>query len=60
MCDLMQHECIKCKVDYTCKDPNWLCPTVNDDEDRNMCPKCIDEFAEEYQKWYDEGGSGAE
>lgn len=53
MCDLKTHTCKTCKKDYVCNVSNWLCPTVNSDENRNMCEDCEYQFAlelEEYEK----------
>jgi len=40
MCDLTEHICY-CGNYYRCTDPNWLCPTINEDEEQYMCPDCL-------------------
>jgi hypothetical protein len=52
------HIC-RCRLVYECPfcgGPNsWICPTVNSDEDANMCPSCLDRVADEYaQAWHAE------
>jgi hypothetical protein len=47
-----QHICMKCKKPCLCNTYPWACPWINDDEDK-MCEPCLDEFAQEYQEWYD-------
>lgn len=54
MCNIGVHTCY-CKKDYICIDPNWLCPTVNEDEDGWMCPECMEKLAKDYQEWVDNG-----
>lgn len=54
MCREKIHLCMVCGEDYECRAPNWVCPTINDDEDRNMCDKCLEKMAVEMQAWYDE------
>lgn len=40
MCYAKIHGCKYCSENYPCNLPNVLCPTVNDDVDKNMCHKC--------------------
>lgn len=51
MCDMLKHKCY-CGTEYDCIDPNWLCPTNNDDEEANLCPTCLERQANEYEEWY--------
>lgn len=55
MCSIGSHECY-CKVNYECTDPNWLCPTINGDEESNLCPECLDREIKEMEKYYDLDG----
>lgn len=52
----MTHKCY-CGVEYECPwcgtSDGYICPTVNGDEDSNMCDDCLDKFAKDYQEWYD-------
>jgi len=52
MCRELKHKCY-CGIEYPCNAPNWLCPTINGDEDSHVCPVCLDKFAEEYQAYWD-------
>lgn len=38
-----------------CALPNWVCPTVNGDEDANLCEACLERIAQEMQAWVDAG-----
>lgn len=49
MCDLKLHTCRDCKNEYACRIPNWACPTVNGDEDGEMCDDCLDRFLHEME-----------
>lgn len=40
MCYLREHMCKYCGREYACNEKNWICSTINGDEDRNMCPAC--------------------
>lgn len=53
MCRLAEHKCY-CGLIYNCDDPNWMCPTINSDEQANMCPSCLDKTASDMQKWFDD------
>lgn len=53
---MIHHKCY-CGLEYACPycgtPEGYVCPTVNGDEDANMCSACMDKFAEEYQSWFD-------
>ena len=53
----MLHKCY-CGIDYECPwcgtPEGFICPTVNCDEDAYMCDACIEKFAADYQKAFDE------
>jgi hypothetical protein len=55
---MIAHHCVVCKSDYNCPychtPQSFICPTLNDDEDANMCDACLDKAAEDMQKWADE------
>lgn len=59
MCTHQSHTCYCGKV-YLCSLPNWVCPTVNGDEDANLCEVCLERFAQEMQAWVDDGGEHQE
>lgn len=40
MCYQKFHECMYCNTSYVCKENNYNCPTINHDEDMNMCDDC--------------------
>lgn len=40
MCYQHYHECSYCNLQYECELENYVCPTINYDEDRNMCDLC--------------------
>lgn len=46
MCRQKFHTC-RCGNEYPCNSPNWVCPTLNRDEDANMCDSCLDNWAED-------------
>lgn len=50
MCNLTFHNCY-CGKTYPCPYPNWVCPTLNGDEDGNMCDECLDKMAAEMEEW---------
>lgn len=52
MCNIGKHLCY-CKTEYECNVPNWICSTINGDEDANMCDACLNKLAEEMQEWQD-------
>ena len=53
------HKCY-CGKDYECPycftPESYICPTLNGDEDANMCDPCMNKFAEDYQRAFDEEG----
>lgn len=51
MCRMLEHKCY-CGVTYPCHDENFVCPTINGDEESNMCPKCLEKWEQEYADWY--------
>jgi hypothetical protein len=53
MCRLKVHTCY-CGKEYSCSYPNFACPTLNEDEDANMCETCYEKHAEEMIKYDDE------
>jgi hypothetical protein len=52
---MIQHKCY-CGVLYACPwcgtPDGYICPTVNSDEDANMCSDCLAKWEDEYTKWY--------
>ena len=44
MCYEHCHMCRSCKVLYDCILPNRQCPTVNFDQDKNLCNFCREEL----------------
>jgi hypothetical protein len=40
MCQELIHRCKYCNKDYICTDSDLLCPTINYDKDKNLCPSC--------------------
>jgi len=40
MCYQKFHGCKYCGAQYLCDLQNWVCPTISNDEDRNMCDEC--------------------
>lgn len=53
MCMHEQHTCTICKDLYPCALPNWSCSTMNDDEDADLCPTCLDKIGQDMQIWID-------
>lgn len=53
MCFQLYHECKYCNNQYECSLPNYICPSVNHDEDEFMCDSCRTREAEAYKKWYE-------
>lgn len=56
MCYKLSHTCIYCSNEYDCFEVEWICPTINGDENRNMCDSCHDKLEIELQKYIDEHG----
>ena len=52
MCKLGSHICYCGKV-YTCTLPNWVCPTINEDEDAFMCDECLEKYEASYNEFID-------
>jgi hypothetical protein len=48
MCTEHFHTCKQCEKQYQCNEPDWICPTLNFDENSNMCKECEDEFVRDY------------
>jgi hypothetical protein len=52
---IIKHIC-RCKKEYDCPycgtPESFICPTINEDEDANMCLECLDAMAAEYQRYY--------
>jgi hypothetical protein len=40
MCSEHFHVCKVCDRAYPCEEPNWVCPTLNFDENAQMCDTC--------------------
>lgn len=40
MCHELFHRCLYCSLDYVCFEEDVLCPTINEDLNRNLCPLC--------------------
>ena len=40
MCYQISHNCAYCSIEYICKLSNKICPTINADDDKNMCDEC--------------------
>lgn len=51
MCRLLLHQCNMCGIQYSCTLPNWVCPTLNNDEDGDMCELCLEKVNQEYEAW---------
>ena len=52
MCYLHVHTCKYCSNEYHCTKKNWVCPTINGDADREMCPNCrikLEEKLEDFE-----------
>lgn len=47
MCQELHHTCKRCGKEYFCNDPNWICPTLNFDEEANICKECEKEYWED-------------
>jgi hypothetical protein len=47
MCDELYHDCKICGRHYRCEEPNWVCPTLNFDENAEMCEVCEKNYYEE-------------
>ena len=58
MCYELFHHCNYCQKEYPCSDPNYICPTINSDENRNMCRDCEKKEAEAFQRWIDSNPDG--
>ena len=48
MCSQHHHRCKICKNEYDCTQPDWICPTMNFDENAEMCDVCEKEYWEDY------------
>lgn len=46
MCTELHHTCHLCENDYTCNEPDFVCATLNFDENANVCPNCEHEYWE--------------
>ena len=57
MCREGNHTCYCGKV-YECTLPNWVCPTINGDEDSSMCDTCMEAFEKSYNEFIDSGEGG--
>lgn len=44
MCSELHHVCKVCKKEYLCDQPDWVCPTLNFDENAKLCEKCEKEY----------------
>lgn len=51
MCKLNEHKCY-CGVVYFCNDEDFVCPTLNEDEEANLCPECLDREHQKLLEWY--------
>ena len=40
MCYSLYHKCRFCNAQYECALENYICPTINKDENHHMCPAC--------------------
>lgn len=40
MCHELFHQCRYCPSRYTCNLDDIACPSINEDDNRNMCPLC--------------------
>lgn len=50
MCREKFHRCKYCTLDYPCLLTNIQCPTINDDEDSEMCDNCRQKLEDELEK----------
>lgn len=50
MCYQIYHQCRYCKNQYECALENYICPTINHDEDMEMCDLCRAREAESFRK----------
>jgi hypothetical protein len=50
MCSENTHICNYCKLSYICNEPNYVCATLNFDENQNMCSECHDRLEKELQE----------
>jgi hypothetical protein len=50
MCYHKFHTCKYCGNEYLCDLKNWICPTINNDEDSEMCDDCRNKLEEELNR----------
>jgi hypothetical protein len=50
MCYQIYHICKYCGNQYECTLPEYVCPTINFDENEQMCPACEKQEAEDFRK----------
>ena len=55
MCYEHYHICRFCQNQYECKDKNYICPTINNDIDRNMCLPCKEKEREAFRALVESG-----
>lgn len=58
MCSYHIHECKVCHKNYPCEEPDWVCPTLNFDENALMCPVCELNYFHEMQQFAKDDDKG--
>lgn len=48
MCSERHHICKMCQKEYDCNEADWICPSMNFDENANLCTDCEKEYHEIY------------
>lgn len=56
MCHQKVHHCKYCHHMFFCALKDVICPSLNDDEDANMCDDCREELEEQLARLNDNDG----
>ena len=46
MCTYLHHDCKVCGKEFQCNEPDWIGPTMNYDENAEICKDCEKEYWE--------------
>lgn len=53
MCYESFHYCRYCNLPYKCTIESWMCPTINEDLNRNLCSSCEYELEKQLKDNFD-------